>query len=147
MFSVPAAAQFGAPLLAMALAGAATDASASTTPGVGPNYTFPDGSKGFAFMTTGGRLNPEVLVDFNPQPEPPGIWFGAQFGYPAAGDPGVTFALTENERPLTLSLAPVPEVPAWTLMIIGVGGVGALARSRTQTATARVGRPTSYSRL
>jgi hypothetical protein len=229
MLSVPAAAQFGAALLAAALAGAATDASASSTPGVAPNYTFPDGSKGFAFTTMGGRLSPEVLVEFNPQPDPPGfggsrditpgggpvnqiatplndtgysflialldvgpdamaplppapnsngdtgaifmadgsvfrlslnfagpgnaidwavfnpqpdppgIWFGAQFGYPAAGDPVVTFALTENERPLILSLASVPEAPAWALMIIGIGGVGALARSRTQTATARRG--------
>jgi len=225
MRSVPAVAYAGAAICAAALAVAA-QASASTTPGVGPNYTFPDGSTGFAFTTTGGRLNPEVLVGFNPQPDPPGfggsldmtpgggrvtqiatplsdtgygflialldvgpdamaplppapnadgntgaifmgngsvfrltlnfagpgnaidwaafnpqpdppgIWFGAQFGYPAPGDPTVTFALSENERPLTLTLASVPEPAAWVLMFIGIGGVGSLARSRDRTTTA-----------
>lgn len=226
MHPVRSAAQFGAALCALAFAAASTQASASTMPGVGPNYTFPDGSKGFAFKTTGGILNPEVLVGFNPQPDPPGFggsrdmtpgggpvtqistplsnagysfliallnvgpnareplppapnsdgntgisflcdgsvfhlslnfagpgnaidwaafnpqpdppgdFVGAQFAYPVAGDPVVTFSLTENERPLTLRLASVPEPAAWALMLIGVGGVGGLARSRDRAADA-----------
>lgn len=226
MYSVRSAAHVGAALFTLALAAASTQASASSTPGVAPNHTFADGSKGFAFMTTGGRLNPEVLVGFNPQPdppgfggsrdmtpgggpvtqiatplsdtgygflialldvgpdamtplppapnsdgntglaflcdgsvfrlslnfagpgsaidwaafnpqpEPPGVWFGAQFGYPAAGDPVVTFSLTEDERPLTLTLAPVPEPAAWSLMLIGIAGIGGLTRSRAQAAGA-----------
>jgi PEP-CTERM motif len=38
-----------------------------------PAYTFPDGSAGFEFHTTGGITNPGVLVGFNPQPDPPGF--------------------------------------------------------------------------
>jgi PEP-CTERM motif len=38
-----------------------------------PAYTFPDGSAGFEFRTSGGITNPGVLVGFNPQPDPPGI--------------------------------------------------------------------------
>jgi hypothetical protein len=37
-----------------------------------PAYTFPDGSAGFEFLTSGGPINPGVLVGFNPQPDPPG---------------------------------------------------------------------------
>ena len=38
-----------------------------------PAYTFPDGSAGFEFRTSGGITNPGVLVGFNPQPDPPGV--------------------------------------------------------------------------
>jgi hypothetical protein len=38
-----------------------------------PAYTFPDGSAGFEFVTSGGITNPGVLVGFNPQPDPPGF--------------------------------------------------------------------------
>jgi hypothetical protein len=37
-----------------------------------PNYTFPDGVIGFELSTSGGPVNPGVLVGFNPQPDPPG---------------------------------------------------------------------------
>ncbi|MBV8103733.1 MAG: PEP-CTERM sorting domain-containing protein [Hyphomicrobiales bacterium] len=37
-----------------------------------PNYTFPDGAAGFKLDTSGGPINPGVLVGFNPQPDPPG---------------------------------------------------------------------------
>lgn len=43
----------------------------STT--VPPNYVFPDGVIGFALRTSGGPVNPGVIVGFNPQPEPPGV--------------------------------------------------------------------------
>ena len=38
-----------------------------------PAFTFPDGSAGFEFRTSGGITNPGVLVGFNPQPDPPGV--------------------------------------------------------------------------
>ena len=220
-------------VLAAATLTAAGPASAADAAGAAPNYTVPDGSKGFRFMTQGGVLNPEVLVGFNPQPdppgfggsrdltpgggpvtrifsplsdtgygfliallnvgpggmeplppapnsdgntgisflgdgsvfhldlnfagpgnaidwaafnpqpEPPGFWFGAQFGYPTVGDPVATLSLTEDERRLTLTLAPVPEPAAWALMLIGVGAIGGLARRR---ATACIAMPADATR-
>jgi hypothetical protein len=50
------------------------------------NYTFPDGSAGFRLHSSGGPVNPEVIVGFNPQPEPPGI--GAFDGAALGGAPG-----------------------------------------------------------
>ncbi len=54
--------------LAMAAIVAPTVTNAAT---LLPAYTFPDGSAGFAFLTSGGLTNPGVLVGFNPQPDPP----------------------------------------------------------------------------
>jgi hypothetical protein len=184
--------------------------------GVGPNHLFPDGTKGFAFDTTGGILDPEVLVGFNPQPDPagfggsqytpdgggvristpasatgyefvvsflgfgggheatpmapnrdgvtgdsfmiggktfdvtlafsgpsaevdwaafnpqpdpPGLWFGSTFTFGAVADPTAMIQITEDGAPLSMSLA-APEPSAWALMIIGLGGVGLIARVR-----------------
>ena len=55
---------------AMAAIVAPTIADAAT---LLPAYTFPDGSAGFEFLTSGGIINPGVLVGFNPQPDPPGF--------------------------------------------------------------------------
>jgi hypothetical protein len=55
---------------AMAAIVAPTIADAAT---LLPAYTFPDGSAGFEFRTSGGLTNPGVLVGFNPQPDPPGV--------------------------------------------------------------------------
>lgn len=57
----------GAGLLA---AGAASAAGVNTT--FAPNFTFPNGYQGFALQSSGGPINPGVLVGFNPQPDPPG---------------------------------------------------------------------------
>ena len=56
--------------LAMAAIVAPTIAHAAT---LLPAFTFPDGSAGFEFRTSGGITNPGVLVGFNPQPDPPGF--------------------------------------------------------------------------
>jgi hypothetical protein len=57
-----------AAVLALAAAGAAQAGDGS----VRPNYKFPDASRGFSLRTSGGPVNPGVLVGFNPQPDPPG---------------------------------------------------------------------------
>lgn len=68
----------GSTLLAAALMAATIASADAATTGVGFNYTFPDGIKGFALQgslpSTGGGpvINPGVLVGFNPQPDPPG---------------------------------------------------------------------------
>jgi hypothetical protein len=103
-----------------------------------------DGNTALTFLADGSvfklALNfagPGNAIDwaaFNPQPDPPGVWFGAQFGYPAVGDPVVTFSLDENGQPLNLTLAPVPEPAAWALMLIGVAGVGGVARAQPRGA-------------
>lgn len=71
-------------LAAVALLATATPAAAASIgSGIGSNYTFPNGSPGFAlnaFLPVGDAdlamssfLSPEVLVGFNPQPDPPGF--------------------------------------------------------------------------
>ncbi|HEY0435780.1 MAG TPA: PEP-CTERM sorting domain-containing protein [Phenylobacterium sp.] len=63
-------------LAAAAVAGfglaAAGSADAALNAYKPPNYTFPSGFSGFQLKTSGGPINPGVLVGFNPQPEPPG---------------------------------------------------------------------------
>ncbi|MDP3768027.1 MAG: hypothetical protein Q8S13_08425, partial [Dehalococcoidia bacterium] len=56
---------------ALALAGAAQAGDGSVKP-VKPNFTFGDGSHGFNLRTSGGAINPGILVGFDPQPDPPG---------------------------------------------------------------------------
>jgi len=82
------------------------------------------------FQGPGSAIN---WAAFNPQPDPPGVWFGAQFGYPVVTDPTASFRVYENGAPLSLSLA-VPEPTPWVLLIVGVGAVGAQARRRRMTA-------------
>jgi hypothetical protein len=90
---------------AAALFAAATPASAAVvTPTIGSNYTFPDGSPGFALNAflpavqnsnpaANGFLSPEVLVGFNPQPDPPGT-------------PPTFLSLTDPTAPLFTNLSP-----------------------------------------
>jgi hypothetical protein len=63
-------------LMALAGAGAVVLAAGAAHAGDGsvrPNYTFPAGLPGFSLVTSGGLVNPGVLVGFNPQPDPPGV--------------------------------------------------------------------------
>jgi hypothetical protein len=75
-----------------ALAGSANAARVGDTTPSAPNYTFADGAKGFALTTSGGPINPGVIVGFNPQPDPPGD-----------GDDGVTIALINPFDPVVTS--------------------------------------------
>jgi hypothetical protein len=92
-------------IAAAALFAAATPAgAASIGPTFGPNYTFPDGSPGFALnallpavqdtgLVGNNILNPEVLVGFNPQPDPPGT-------------PPTFLSLTDPTAPVFTNLSP-----------------------------------------
>ena len=91
-------------------------AAASTLPPAKPNYIFPDGFKGFALVSSGGLINPGVLVGFNPQPDPPGIPlttlnledpFRPVLFNGALGDFGLEFTLTG----LGAFTLPTPDAP------------------------------------
>jgi hypothetical protein len=75
-------------------AGAANASRADNLPIFAPNYTFADGAKGFALTTSGGPINPGVIVGFNPQPDPPGD-----------GDDGALIALLNPADPQLFSPA------------------------------------------
>lgn len=61
-----------APLLT--LAGVTASQAVQPIDYFGPNYVFPDRmSEGFLFDTSGGPINPGLIVGFNPQPDPPGM--------------------------------------------------------------------------
>jgi len=67
---------------------------------------------------------------FRPDSLPPGDFFGAKFGFSAIGDPQVVLSLFEDGHPLNLQLTGVPEPASWTLLLIGVAGLGAALRRR-----------------
>jgi hypothetical protein len=83
------------------LAAATPAAAAGTGSGIGSNYSFPDGSPGFNLsldvqntdLAIDGILNPEVLVGFNPQPDPPGA-------------PQTFLSLTNPVAPVFTNLSP-----------------------------------------
>ncbi len=75
----------------------------------------------------------ENWSSFNPQPDPPGDGFGYQFNFAAAGDPGVTFNITEDGHQLSFqSATPIPA--ALPLFGTGLGVLGLLARRRKRSA-------------
>jgi hypothetical protein len=78
----------------VASAGAANASKIDNLPQFAPNYTFADGAKGFALTTSGGPINPGVIVGFNPQPDPPGD-----------GDDGALIALLNPADPVLFSPA------------------------------------------
>ena len=72
MARVPFASIAFAGLVGLAALAAPGVAGAALNAYYPPNYVFPDGITGFALQTSGGPINPGVLVGFNPQPDPPG---------------------------------------------------------------------------
>jgi len=74
-----------------------------------------------------GPVDPASWVSFNPQPDPPGDWFGASIQF--AGDPYITYHFRLDGDPLSFFLAVVPEPASWLLMIAGFGLTGARLRA------------------
>ena len=65
---------------------------------------------------------------FNPQPDPPGFSFGAQFSFAGVGDPDVTVTVSQDGVPLSFAVAGVPEPAEWAMLIAGFVAVGMAAR-------------------
>jgi PEP-CTERM motif len=84
---------------------------------------------GHAFEVGLAFSNPSAIRDwgsFNPQPDPPGVWFGDAITY-AAEDPRAAITVFEDGSQLKFT---VPEPATWTLMGLGFASLGLLARGR-----------------
>jgi PEP-CTERM motif len=66
-------------------------------------------------------------VFFNPQPDPPGIWFADAITFAATGDPSVSFSLSEDRSQLSFA---TPEPSTWVLMGLGFTVLSVLVRRR-----------------
>jgi hypothetical protein len=73
---------------------------------------------------------------FNPQPDPPGIWFADAITFAGVGDPRVSFSITEDGS--RLAFAMVPELSTWALMGLGFTALGVLAYRRGKRAQALI---------
>lgn len=81
-----------------------------------------------------GPVDPASWVAFNPQPDPPGDWFGASLQF--AGDPVFTYQFRLDDQLLSFSLAGIPEPADWVLITAGFGLMGATLRSGRRRAAA-----------
>jgi hypothetical protein len=87
-------------------------------------------SGGHSFDVTLGFSGPGGVADwasFNPQPDPPGVWFADAVTFGAAGDPSVSITMTEDGVPLRFA---VPETRTWAMMGLGFAALGLLAHRR-----------------
>jgi PEP-CTERM motif len=122
MFS-PRALTLAATALAagFSLAAAGAAKASDTNPELfAPNYTFPDGALGFELVSSGGPINPGVIVGFNPQPDPPGDGDdGALIGLLRPADPELISPSLGGAFTFTLALQdlgdgsviPLPSAP------------------------------------
>lgn len=91
------------------------------------NFTFEYGGNVFDVgLTFSGPGGAQDWVAFNPQPDPPGVWFADSVTFP--GDPKVSFDISENGTPL--SFTPVPEASTWAMMGLGFGALAGLSLLR-----------------
>ena len=75
-------------------------------------------------------------VSFNPQPDPPGVWFADAITFAATGDPSVSFSVSEDRSQLSFA---TPEPSTWVLMGLGFTVLSVLVRRAEPR-----GRPTRY---
>jgi PEP-CTERM motif len=66
-------------------------------------------------------------VSFNPQPDPPGVWFADAITFAATGDPSVSFSVSEDRSQLSFA---TPEPSTWALMGLGFAVLSVLVRRR-----------------
>jgi hypothetical protein len=75
---------------------------------------------------------------FNPQPDPPGVWFADSITFAGAADPSVSFTITEDGS--ALAFGAVPELSTWALMGFGFAALGILAYRRGARSSAVISR-------
>jgi PEP-CTERM motif len=76
-------------------------------------------------------------ASFNPQPEPPGVWFADALTFAAKGDPSVSFSMFEDGARLSFA---TPEPSSWALMGLGFAALGVLGYRRTARSSALASR-------
>jgi hypothetical protein len=76
-------------------------------------------------------------ASFNPQPEPPGVWFADAITFAGKGDPSVSFSMFEDGTRLSFS---APEPSTWAMMGLGFAALGVLAHRRTTQSPALASR-------
>ena len=99
-------------LSALAMLCGATAANAAD---VAPTYPFPGG---FTLATSGGVVNPEILVGFNPQPDPPGapdpsLDLSDPYRAVVTEASGTTFNFVLSFLGLPGGLLPAVDEPTW----------------------------------
>jgi hypothetical protein len=93
------------------------------------DFTFDYGGHDFDVgMTFSGPGAISDWVSFNPQPDPPGIWFADAITFAGVGDPRVSFTITEDGSRLAFATAPEPST--WALIELGFAALGVLAYRR-----------------
>src|SRR5579871_1104166 len=73
-------------------------------------------------------------VSFNPQPDPPGVWFADAVTFAGAGDPAMSFSMTEDGTSLRFMAAPEPST--WALIGLGFVALGVLGYRRAKGSSA-----------
>jgi PEP-CTERM motif len=85
---------------------------------------------GLTFSGPGGVKD---WASFNPQPDPPGIWFADVVTFAGAGDPAVALTISENGTNLSFS---TPEPTTWAMMGLGFAALGFMSLRRTHLSSA-----------